>query len=57
MNSDQYYYQPKFDERILEEAMDRAMYLLDHGYVKQMSGYSEYDLINDIANQLLTKKD
>ena len=52
MNNDQYYYRPRCDERTLEEATERAMYLLDHGYVKTMSGYTEYDLINDVANRL-----
>ena len=56
MNSDQYYFRPKCDERTYELAVERASYLIDNGYVKLTSGLTEEQLIDNIVRMLLKQK-
>lgn len=56
MNTDQNYYRPRPDERTYELAIDKAMYLIDKGYVKLTQGYTEEQLIDDLTIQLMHSK-
>lgn len=56
MNTDQNYYRPRPDERTYELAIDKAMYLIDNGYVKLTQGYTEEHLIDDLTAQLMYSK-
>ena len=56
MTSDQYYFQPKCDPRIYEEALHRATYLIDNGYIKLTTGQSMEDVVGQMIITLEKKE-
>ena len=56
MISDQQYFRPRTDPRIYEEAMSRATYLVDMGYVKLSLGITFENVVEGLI-QALEKED
>lgn len=56
MINDQHYFRPRCDERTLEQAIERASFLINNGYVKISSGLTEEQLVDNIANMILKQK-
>lgn len=50
--SDQYYFRPRVDERTYETAVKKASFLIENGYIKLTTGYTESDLINTLLAQI-----
>lgn len=48
MISDQYYFQPKCDPRIYEEAMARASYLIDNGFIRLTDGITYEQVVHNL---------
>lgn len=56
MISDQQYFRPRTDPKIYEEAMSRATYLVDMGYVKLSLGMTFENVVESLI-QALEKED
>jgi hypothetical protein len=56
MRSDQDYYRPIPDARVYEEAVERATFLINNGYVSITSGTTEEMLVDKLIEQRQTIK-
>ena len=56
MSSDQQYFRPRCDERTYEEAVERATFLIDGGYIKLSSGLTFEQVVESLARKILKDK-
>ena len=56
MTSDQYYFQPKCDPRVYEEAVERASYLIDNGYVRLTAGLTFEQVVGNLIVSIEQKE-
>ena len=50
-----FYYKPVPDERTYENAMEKASYLSDNGYVRITTGFTFESLVEQLIEQELNK--
>ena len=48
MTSDQQYFRPRTDPRIYEEAMARATYLIDNGFIRLSDGVTYEQIVHNL---------
>ena len=56
MISDEYHFAPKPDERSYEEAIERAHYLIDRGFIHLTSGQTEEQIVEHLARMIAKQK-
>ena len=54
MKSEQEYYRPKPDPRVYEDAVEKATFLIDNGYISITSGMTREILIDQLIEQRQT---
>jgi hypothetical protein len=54
MRSEQEYYRPKPDPRVYEEAIEKATFLIENGYIAITSGMTREILVDKLIEQSQT---
>lgn len=50
-SNNEFYYKPVVNDRVYEEAMIKASFLVDNGYVKTTDGFTIYNLLERLLTE------